>query len=89
MPHFIVEEYAAGLGRRDLDELVERAQSAAAALSAEHVLTRLVQSLFVPEDEVCLHLFEAPNRTAATEAAHRAGISTERVLLATLKDTRR
>jgi hypothetical protein len=89
MPHFVVEEYAAGLGRRDLDEVIERAKRAAAEMSAEHVLVRLVESLFVPEDEICLHLFEAPSRQAATEAADRAGISTDRVLLATLTVTRR
>ena len=89
MPYFVVEESAAGLGSRELDDVVDRAQAAAEGMAAEHVLVRFVRSVFVPEDELCLHLFEAPSSDAATAVARRAGIVSQRVLVATTTVPRR
>ena len=58
-------------------------------MSAAQILVRYVESVFVPEDEVCLHLFEGPTREAVAETAQRAQISAERVLLATITTSKR
>jgi hypothetical protein len=69
--------------------VASRAGTAAAALTAEQILVRYVEPVFVPEDEVCLHVFEGPTREAVAEAARRAQISAERVLLATITTSKR
>ena len=37
-------------------------------------------AIFVPDDEICFHLYEAASADAAAEAARRAGLVFERVL---------
>jgi hypothetical protein len=41
---------------------------------------RLIQSIFVPEDETCFYLFEAQSRDYARQAAIRSGLQVERVV---------
>jgi hypothetical protein len=53
---FLVEAYAPGTS--ELAELVAEAQAAA------HDGARHLRSIFVPEDEICLHLFECASADA-------------------------
>jgi len=39
-----------------------------------------VRSTFLPEDEVCLHVFEAPSLQAAGEVSRRAAIAYDRIV---------
>lgn len=74
MSEFLVEAY---LSRSDspVDELHFHEVSP---------VVRFVRSIFVPEDETCFYLFEAPSVEAVREAAHRAGLQVERVSEATV-----
>jgi len=44
------------------------------------MIVRFVQSIFIPADETCFHIFEARSEADARIAASRAGINVERVL---------
>lgn len=39
-----------------------------------------MSSIFIPEDEICFHLFEGPSAEAVWEVSERAGIACERVV---------
>jgi hypothetical protein len=61
-------------------ELDRRARAAAAALSAEGTRVRHLRSVFVPEDEMCLHFFEAPATDAVAEVSRRARFLYDRIV---------
>jgi hypothetical protein len=48
-------------------------------MAGEGIPVRLVRSIFVPEDETCLLLVEAPTADAVREVARRAGLAFERI----------
>ena len=43
---------------------------------------RYVHTIFVPEDETCLHLFEADSEADVWAVTRRAGLEVDRVLQA-------
>lgn len=71
---FLLEEYLAPAA--SLDALAERAE----AIELEHGPVRYLGSIFLPLDEVCLHLFEAPSSRALTAASDRCELAYERVV---------
>jgi len=79
MAEFLLELYAS---RTDPDAVcrdVERARTASRELTREGVPVRFLRSIFVPEDETCLFLFEAGAVDVVREAARRAELSYEHV----------
>jgi Protein of unknown function (DUF4242) len=75
---FLVETYApSSVARADVET---RARRAAAELARTGIPVRYVRSIFVPEDEMCLYLFEARSADAVREASERAGIAPERIV---------
>jgi hypothetical protein len=77
---FLVETYEPrGRGAEALSVLGIRARAAAAALSRSGSRTRYVRTMFLPEDEICLHVFEAASREAVLEAARLAGLTDARI----------
>jgi hypothetical protein len=77
---FIVELYLSRVSSDDIDKIDARARAAAEVLAREGAPVRHLRSTHVPEDEMCLLLYEAPNRELALEASRRAGVTSERVL---------
>jgi hypothetical protein len=73
MPHFLVEVYAPRSAR--LGELEAAAHSAARAAAGVLYL----ESIHVPEDETCFHLFDGPSAGAVEEAARRGALIVQRV----------
>ena len=53
---------------------------AAARLTAEGRSVRLVRTIFVPEDETCYVLVEAPSIEIVEDAAKQASLPVERVV---------
>ena len=41
---------------------------------------RYLGSMFVPDDEMCFHVIEAPSQAVAIEAARRAGLTPDRIV---------
>jgi hypothetical protein len=66
MPSYLVETYLAREGAASV-------RSAAAKL-------RCAQSIYVPEDETCFFVVEAPSQSDAALAAQRAGLAPVRVV---------
>jgi hypothetical protein len=80
---YVVEMYVSRARAGQRSKLDRRARAAAESLSAEGVPVLYVRSVFVPEDEICLHFFDAPSREAVVEVARRAALKYERLVEAT------
>jgi Protein of unknown function (DUF4242) len=76
MRSYLVEVYQPRIGA---DAAAARARSAADAVSRAGTPVRYVRSIFVPEDETCFHVFEAPSAAAIVEASRRASVPFLRV----------
>ncbi len=62
-----------------LDDAVAKARLAAEELSREGSPVRYLRSMYLTEDEICFHVFEAPSRDSVAEAARRAGLADSRI----------
>jgi hypothetical protein len=76
---FLVESYISRADPVHVDERAERARMAAEALTREGTPVRYLRSIFVPEDEICFYLFDAPSAEGVREAASRAALAFERI----------
>ena len=79
MTEFLAELYLPRTAAEAVDEARDRATTAAAELGAEGTSVRLDRTIFVPADELCLFLFEAPSIEAVRETARRAALSFEHI----------
>jgi hypothetical protein len=77
---FLVESYLPVAGAEGQAEVVARARAAADELARDGAPLRHLECIFVPEDEMCLLLYEADSPELARDASRRAGIECERVL---------
>jgi Protein of unknown function (DUF4242) len=75
---FLVEAYTPA--SIQIGEVEERARRAADQLAAAGAEVEYVRTIFVPEDELCLHLLDAASIDAANELIQRAGISPDRIV---------
>lgn len=73
MPSYLVERYVSAAAAGDL-------AAASASFDAPGFAVRHLRTTFVPEDEVCFHVVEAPSREAVTAALRRAAIAYERIV---------
>ena len=80
VPSYLVETHLARgcAGERGMRE--RRARSAAEQLTAASTRVRFDRSIFVPEDELCFFVFEAPSGADAARAAQHAGLDPFRVV---------
>ncbi len=80
MPDYLVETYLSrGLaGERASRE--RRARSAAEQLAKEGTRVLFDRSIYVPEDEICFFVFDAPSGRDAALAAQRAELDPIRVV---------
>ena len=80
MPSYLVETYLARgrAGERGARE--RRAHTAAEELTQERTPVRFERSIYVPEDEICFFVFDAPTGRDAALAAHRAQLDPLRVV---------
>ena len=79
MPEFLVELYVAHDDHSAARLHAERAGRATAELTREGRPVSCVRSIFVPQDETCFLLFEAPSADAVEEAVRRAGLRHEHI----------
>lgn len=75
MESFILETYVAQLPAGGLDELVQSAKQATDGTAVTHI-----RSYFVPEDDMCMHVFHGPSVAAVQAIADRAGLEAERIV---------
>lgn len=75
---FIVECYAPGGARAEIEAAARRARISAAEGSAEGIA--YLGALLVAEDELVFHVFEARRIEAVRETARRSLLSSERIV---------
>lgn len=80
MAHFLIEGYVPRARRPALGEVALGARRAAEELSREGVEVRHLGAVYVPEDETCFCLFEAPSAEVARRAAVAAAVPFERLI---------
>jgi hypothetical protein len=79
MRTFVAEQYLPADGAETAARGAAAARSAADQLSREGVAVEFVRSIFIPEDETCIHLYLADSIEAVQAVAGRAALSLERV----------
>ena len=82
MKSFLVETYLPGKRAAEARAAGLRAHAAAEAVSGEGMPVRYVRTTFLPEDETCFHVFEAPSLDAVQEVGRRARLEPLRVVAA-------
>jgi hypothetical protein len=71
---YTIEVSRPGGGWTDLQQACAGARRAAQQMRKEGTPVRFLRSIFLPEDETCFFLFEAPTEAAVRDAAARAGL---------------
>jgi hypothetical protein len=80
VPSYLVETYLARGRVRDRAALERRATSAAQELTKGTSRVRFERSIYVPADEICFFVFDAPSDRDAVLAAERAELDPIRVV---------
>jgi hypothetical protein len=80
MPSYLVETYVARgqAGERAARE--RRIRSVAQELTQQSTRVRFERWIYVPEDEICFFVLDAPSGREAALLAHRSGIDPIRVV---------
>jgi hypothetical protein len=79
---FLAERYLPALTQEALAAQVDHDRGAAHAMSIRHI-----QTIYVPADETCFTIFEAPSLKLVTETSERFGLGYRRVVAAITIDT--
>jgi hypothetical protein len=80
---FLAEAYLPKPSRAELAAMTGRIRVAVGQLTRDGAGLRYVETIAVPEDEMCLFVYEADTAELVREASARAGIPCERVMEAT------
>ena len=80
MAEFVVELYVSRTDVAGVERGAQRARLAAEQLTRAGTPVRYLRSMFVPQDETCLVLFEAASADAVRTAARRAALVFDRVV---------
>ena len=80
MPRYLVESYIARSRAYEARAAGRDARTAAKELVREGMPVRHVRTTFLPDDEMCFHIFEAASEEAVGEACRRAGIGMGRIV---------
>ncbi len=78
MAEFLVERYVPDPSVAEQE--AERARISATSMTHNGMPIRLVRSIFIPEDETSLLLFEATSADIVLETARGAGLSVDRIV---------
>jgi hypothetical protein len=76
---YVGETYLAPLSRRELAALEQRLRRAATHVSRNGTAVEHVNSIHLPGDETCLHLFRAVSAEAVVDAGRHAGVFFDRI----------
>lgn len=80
MPNFVVERYRPSSDPDSLWAVADRLTAGARQASLDGVSVRYVDTIFLPGDETCLHLFEADTEAEVRAVARQAGIEIDRIV---------
>jgi hypothetical protein len=82
MPSYLVEVYLPRSRAAEVGATARRARAAAEQLAREGVPIRYVRTTYLPDDETCFHVLEAPTAAVVEETSRRATLGRARVVLA-------
>jgi hypothetical protein len=82
MQEFVAEHYLPAAGAAAAERGVAAARRAAEQMTREGTRVQFVRSIFIPEDETCIHLYRADSIEAVRTAAMRAALPLERIAAA-------
>jgi len=77
---FLVEVFTPRLGAGDLAAAEERARAAAERVSCKDIAVRYLRATYVPEDQTCFYLFEAPSAELVAQTTAVAGLGDGRIV---------
>ena len=80
MPSYLVETYLARTRAGERAARERRALVAAEELASGHARVCFRRSIYVPEDEICFFVFDAPSGHVAALVAQSAGLEPVRVV---------
>jgi hypothetical protein len=83
VPSYLVETYLARVRAAERDRRERAAIRAAEELSHTQSRVCFERSIYVPEDEICFFVFDAPSSRLAALVAQAAGLDPIRVVEAT------
>jgi hypothetical protein len=76
---FVVERYVPRGDAAHVKAFMASEREAIARLAPDAGGVRHIRSTYLPEDELCFSLFEAPSLEAVRDANERAGLAFERI----------
>lgn len=82
MPSYLIESYVSRSSAEAALAAGTRVRATCEKLLHAGTNTRYVRTTFVPEDETCFHLVEAPSADIAAELCRRANLGHVRIVLA-------
>jgi hypothetical protein len=80
VPSYLIETYLARGQAGERARRERRAHSAAEQLTRERAVVRFERSIYVPEDEICFFLVDAPSGRDAALVAEHAGLDPFRIV---------
>jgi hypothetical protein len=78
MAQILLELYASKTDGQAIESSAERSRIAAEELTREGAPVRLVRTYFLPDDETCFHVYEAPSVDAVRRSRAR-GLPFDRI----------
>jgi hypothetical protein len=83
MTNYLVELYRPSPDPESLRGVADRLAVSARSLSGEGTPVRYIDAVFLPDDEISLHLFEASCDVDVRAVVRRAGLIADRIVPAT------
>jgi hypothetical protein len=80
VPSYLVETYLARGQAGERARRERRARSAAEKLTGKWTMVRFERSIYVPEDEICFFVVDAPSGRDAALVAEHAGLDPVRIV---------
>ena len=82
MDTFIVETYLSRDAAGEPDRTIERTIATVTGMERSGHSIRYIRAIYLPDDEVCLFVFEAESVDAVGLAADRSGLDPDRISVA-------
>jgi hypothetical protein len=80
MPTYLLETYMPGSHVHEAAAASDRARAAAEELARQGTAVRYVRSTFLPDDEMCFHIFEADVTATVDRVSLRAALGPGRIV---------
>ena len=80
MPNYVVERYRSSSDPDSLRAVADRLIAGARQASLDGASVRHIDTIFLPGDETCLHVFQADSEADVLAVTRQAGIEVDRIV---------